>query len=264
MARRLSLFAALLGTCAATLTGVLAAQAPAASDPHRPASADRMIWTGVYSEAQLERGKVPFVGVCRRCHGDDLGGTRRGPALRGESFMTDWEGQDLERLFDKIRDTMPPDSPSSLDDDDYLGAMVNILQANAYPAGDKDLTVDEMANIQILRKPVPGEAPRQVRSFSIVDVIGCLTHGPGNTWMLTQTTEPVLTRGRPATEEELKDASTRPLGRSTFQLVSAAPFKPETHQGQRMDAKGLLYRAPYGNRLNLSSLQMVAASCAGS
>ncbi|HVZ20482.1 MAG TPA: cytochrome c [Vicinamibacterales bacterium] len=264
MARRLSLFAALLGTCGVTLTGVFAAQAPAAPEPRGDAPAEKMIWAGVYSQAQLERGKAPFVGVCRRCHGDDLGGTRRGPALRGESFMADWEGQDLERLFDKIRDTMPPDSPSSLDDEDYLGAMVNILQANAYPAGDKDLTIDEMADVQILRKPVPGEGPRQARSFSIVDVVGCLTRGPGDTWMLTETTEPVLTRGRPATEEELKNAGTRPLGRSTFQLVSVAPFKPEAHQGQRMDAKGLLYRAPNKDRLNLSSLQMVAATCAGS
>ena len=223
-----------------------------------PAPAGK-IWSGVYSAAQAERGKVPFTGVCRRCHADTLEGSRRGPALKGESFMADWEAQDLRRLLDKIRDTMPPDSPSSLDDTEYLDVMTYILQANGYPAGPKELTADMLGDIQLVR--APGSAPRQAQNFSVVEIVGCLERD-GDGWFLTRTTEPVLTGGRPATAAELGEAASRPLGTLRFRLVSVAPFSPDAHAGEKMDAKGLLYRAPSKDRLNLSSLQPLGARCA--
>src|SRR5262249_34984865 len=171
-----------------------------------PAPAGK-IWSGVYSAAQAERGKVPFTGICRRCHADTLEGSRRGPALKGESFMVDWEAQDLRRLLDKIRDTMPPDSPSSLDDTEYLDVMTYILQANGYPAGPKELTADMLGDIQLVR--APGSAPRQAQNFSVVEIVGCLERD-GDGWFLTRTTEPVLTGGRPATAAELGEAASRP------------------------------------------------------
>ena len=51
------------------------------------------------------------------------------------------------------------------------------------------------------------------------------------------------------------------LGAQTFVLVSAAQFQPESHRGEKMEARGLLYREPAENRLNLTALQKVAASC---
>jgi hypothetical protein len=114
-----------------------------------------------------------------------------------------------------------------------------------------------------MRKPVPGEPPREARSFSVVQVVGCLTQAPDNTWMLTHTSEPVLTRDRPSTADELKAASTRPLGTGTFRLVSVTPYKPESLKGRKVEAKGLMYRAPDKNRLNLNSLQQLGAGCGG-
>jgi S-disulfanyl-L-cysteine oxidoreductase SoxD len=243
--------------------GVLAASAVAFGSmfvtlaAQDPAPAGK-IWSGVYSAAQAERGKVPFTGVCRRCHADTLEGSRRGPALKGESFMVDWEAQDLRRLLDKIRDTMPPDSPSSLDDSEYLDVMTYILQANGYPPGQKELTADILGDIQLVR--APGSAPRQAQNFSVVEIVGCLEQD-GDGWFLTRTTEPVLTGGRPATPAELGAAASRPLGTLRFRLLSIAPFSPDTHAGEKMDAKGLLYRAPSKDRLNLSSLQPLGARC---
>ena len=216
------------------------------------------IWTGVYSAAQAERGKVPFTGVCRRCHSDTLEGSRRGPALKGESFMADWEAQDLRRLFDKMRDTMPPDSPSSLEDREYLDVMTYILQANGYPAGSKDLAPDMIDDIQIVR--APGAAPRQAQNFSVVEIVGCLER-QGDGWFLTRTTEPIPTGGRPATAAELSEAAARPLGTLKFRLVSVAAFTPDAHAGEKMDAKGLLYRAPSKDRVNVSSLQPLGSAC---
>jgi mono/diheme cytochrome c family protein len=218
------------------------------------------IWSGVYAAGQAERGKARFTGLCRRCHNDDLNGSERGPALRGENFISNWEAQDLSRLLSKIRDSMPPDDPGSLADDEYLSLVSYILQANAFPAGTEELSADALSGIRIMRKP--GEGPSELRNFSLVQVVGCLTQGPDGVWTLTNTSEPFLAKEQPSTAEELKAAGALPVGVHTFRLISVAAFSPESHKGHRMEAKGLLYKASNKDRLNVSSLQMVAAGCA--
>jgi len=212
------------------------------------------IWKGVYTAEQAEQGKVPFPGLCRRCHSDDLQGSERGPALRGESFIANWEQQDLDRLRSKIRDTMPPDDPGKLTPDDYVALVSYILQANGYPAGSARLESNALSAIQLV--PRQGEA-REVRSFSLVEVIGCLSQASDRSWVLTRATDPVLTGDSPANPEELASADRRPLGAQTFQLVSVSPFEPDTHSGRKIEIKGLLYKAPNKNRVNVSSLQPV-------
>ena len=98
-------------------------------------------------------------------------------------------------------------------------------------------------------------------NFTLVQVFGCLSQGTNNAWVLTNTTEPVVTRQESPTAAVLKDAQNKPLGNQTFQLVSVASFKPETHKGHKMEARGLLYRDPTDARLNLTSLSMVGGSC---
>ena len=78
---------------------------------------------------------------------------------------------------------------------------------------------------------------------------------------MSSTSEPVLAGGRPSTTAELTNAAARPLGSLKLRLVSVAPFRPAEHDGEKMEAKGLLYRAPSKDRLNVSSLQAVGASC---
>ena len=212
------------------------------------------IWRGVYTAEQAEQGKVPFTGLCRRCHSDDLQGSERGPALRGESFIASWEQQDLDRLRSKIRDTMPPDDPGKLTPDDYVGLVSYILQANGYPAGSARLESSALSAIPLVRKQ--GEA-REVRSFSLVEVVGCLSQVSDRSWVLTRATDPVLTGDAPATPDELTRADAHPLGAQTFQLVSVSPFQPDAHAGRKIQIKGLLYKSPTRNRVNVSSLQAV-------
>jgi len=38
-------------------------------------------------------------------------------------------------------------------------------------------------------------------------------------------------------------------------------INPDAHKGHKMAAKGLLIKDPKGNRLNVTSLEMVAAAC---
>ena len=70
----------------------------------------KKIWDGVYTEAQATRGKPAFETSCGRCHNNELVGSERGPALKGDGFFSHWENDTLDKLFTKIRDTMPAGS----------------------------------------------------------------------------------------------------------------------------------------------------------
>jgi mono/diheme cytochrome c family protein len=216
---------------------------------------------GVYTTAQADRGKANFLaGRCGGCHQLDLSGDR-GPALKGDAFLSHWENGSLNTLFKKISETMPPNGANETTDDAKIDIVAYLLQSNGFPAGKTELRLDADAleAIEIQRK---GGATAAAPNFSLVQVVGCLTQNQNNAWVLTRTTEPTVTRQEQSNAASLKDADGKALGTQTFQLVSATPFKPETHKGQKMEARGLIYKDARDAMLNLTSLQMVGASCA--
>ena len=115
-----------------------------------------------------------------------------------------------------------------------------------------------MESIQVVRK---GANRPAVPNFSFVEVTGCLANGPNNTWLLTNSSEPSITKDQPATPEELKAAGAKPGGAQSFRLISVNSFSPDLHAGQKMEVKGLIYREADDSRLNVLSLQMIASSC---
>jgi len=215
------------------------------------------IWQGVYTTAQAERGKTSFNSSCLRCHGDKLQGNTA-PALSGDRFFTTWGSEPIASLFAKIRDTMPPNFGTSIDDQTKLDIVAYILQTNGYPGGPGELTQNgnDLATAQILKK---GEQAL-VQNFSLVQTVGCLGRGPDDTWVLTRTSDPLVTRDDAPTAQSLASAATRPLGTRTFRLLSAKPFSPESHQGHKMEARGLIYSEAGDERLTLTSLRM-AGNC---
>ena len=92
------------------------------------------IWAGVYTTTQAERGATVIQRHCSECHHDDLSGGE-GPALAGSTFMVKWEMQSVERLFHKIRDTMPEVGSTDVTDSEKLDSVAYILQQNGFPAG---------------------------------------------------------------------------------------------------------------------------------
>jgi len=42
-----------------------------------------------------------------------------------------------------------------------------------------------------------------------------------------------------------------------------APFRPESHLGQKVEARGLVYNEPGYERITLTSLQATGSSCGG-
>ncbi|PWT85478.1 MAG: hypothetical protein C5B57_02875 [Blastocatellia bacterium] len=217
------------------------------------------IWSGVYSAVQADRGKTVFQSTCTTCHNFDLqGNSGRGPALVGDQFMTNWETESLSALFTRLKTTMPRNNPGSLTDDVYLDLLAYVLQANSYPAGREPLTSTSLADIQFLKKD--GSGKKAVPNFAMVAIVGCLAQADDR-WVLTHTAEPVATQERASTDSELREAAGQPLGDGTFRLVSVFAQKPETHRGEKVQAKGLLYRVVSDKRLNVTSLETLGPSC---
>lgn len=237
-----------LAACAVSVSASLAAQGAPAG-----------IWSGIYTSLQAERGKALYDNACIRCHGADLTGTTA-PPLTGERFMATWGGESVERLFAKIRDTMPPTFGTILNESENLAIVAYILQTGGYPAGSRELAAGrELANVRILRK---GEEA-SVQNFSLVQTVGCLSRGAGNTWVLTRTAAPAVTGEDVPAPDAIAAAASQPLGGSTFLLLSVVPFEPETHVGQKVEARGLVYRDGEDARLTLTALTALGASCEG-
>ena len=212
---------------------------------------------GVYSDVQATRGAASYDTSCSGCHRPDLGGAN-GPALRGERFARIFAGKDLKTFYTKIAKTMPRGAAASLGDAVYLDIVAYVLRENGFPAGDGELTAEALSGVEVL--PGRPKPPPPVGDFSYVEVVGCLTPGPDNTWLLTNASEPV---GLAVTGPEVRqsEVTDRPLGSQVFRLLDAMAYNPEALKGKKMYVKGLLIRLPGEQRMTISSFETVAATC---
>jgi cytochrome c553 len=220
------------------------------------------VWDGVFTSAQADRGRAAAAqGRCTGCHGPELAGTERAPALKGPAFLANWEDGSVNRLFAKIRDGMPPGNTDQLAPEAKLDVVTFLLRENGFPAGSIELPSDAetLDAIQIVKK---GADSRAAANFALVQVIGCLAGDRESGWILTDATEPIVTRDDAPTAAALKNAEAKPLGRQTLRLVSVvAALKPESLKGAKVEARGLLYREPAYADLNITSLTPVTARC---
>jgi quinoprotein glucose dehydrogenase len=216
------------------------------------------IWDGFFTAAQAVRGKAALQqNGCNGCHGAELEGAR-GPSLKGERFITTWENGSLDKLFTKIRDTMPPLNAEQVSPPTKIDIIAYLLQVNGFPAGSAELELAALGDVQLVRKGAATGAP----NFALVEVLGCLTQNASGRWILSNSTEPVVTKEDTAGAADLKASEARKLGTVTFELVSVSPsFKAELHKGHKMEARGLLYKDSSYSELNLTSLAMLAPTC---
>src|SRR5258706_2343593 len=206
-----------------------------------------------YSAVQADRGKGIVEVHCSACHGTDLGGVE-GPALVGESFMLEWENQNLEMLFRRIRDTMPAGAISSITDDEKLDAIAYLMQRNGFAEGALELPRDADARARIQLSSQSGATT--LRTGSLVRVSGCLSQDSGNAWVLTNAGEP---RSARIPDPHSAPGDSQP-GTQTVRLLNVFP-DPSPHKGHRMEASGLLVRDAAGSEVNVLSLEMLGPSC---
>jgi hypothetical protein len=207
------------------------------------------IWDGVYTQAQAQRGASDFDTFCSSCH--------RG-GFRGAGFMNRWREDKLASLYSFISKNMPVGNPGVASPSEYIDIVAWILSINEIPAGSKELTPSEAANIQVIGKNGPAPVP----DGALVDVVGCLIQDEtAKTWTLTQATDPVRTRDVDSEAIDVKGLADKPLGTLTFGLPDVGFYKPQNHKGHRVALKGFLDHQPKGDRLLTTALATLAPDC---
>jgi mono/diheme cytochrome c family protein len=99
----------------------------------------RSVWDGVYTEAQANRGQPLYNQHCASCHSDTLMGGEMSPPLTGGEFMSNWNGLTMGDLFERIRTTMPQNSPGKLSREVNADITAYMLSVNKFPAGKTEL-----------------------------------------------------------------------------------------------------------------------------
>jgi mono/diheme cytochrome c family protein len=117
-------------------------------------AAPRSVWSGVYTSEQATTGEKIYYARCASCHGDELGGIERAPALAGAQFVEAWHGKSLRRLLDRI-DEMPPTEPKSLSPADSVAVLAFLLRSSEMPSGPTALPTDraQIGEITFERAP---------------------------------------------------------------------------------------------------------------
>jgi hypothetical protein len=209
---------------------------------------------GVYTAEQAVRGQGAYQTYCMGCH---EGTEQDGPDLKGAGFVDRWREDKLNVLFTQIKTNMPGNRPGSLEESTYIDILAFLLSANGLPTGNKELTGDVMKSVQL----VGNDGPKPLPSLTAVRVVGCLTLGVSDAWILTNASEPGRSRTiNETTSEEVHDSAAWPLGVQTFRLQNV-PNRAVATKGQKVQAKGVLIRQYMNDRINVTSLQTVASTC---
>jgi S-disulfanyl-L-cysteine oxidoreductase SoxD len=101
----------------------------------------RSVQSGVYTDAQAERGLEVFEGTCIACHQPD--------EFSDGGYLDGWSGQTAHDMVEHIRETMPQDSPGSLKRAEYVDVAAYLFQLNGLPAGDTEMDAESVKKIRI-------------------------------------------------------------------------------------------------------------------
>jgi mono/diheme cytochrome c family protein len=106
------------------------------------ATAARSVWDGVYTAEQAKRGEPLYAQHCSSCHGSTFEGGEMAPPLAGGAFNANWNGLSLGDLTERIRISMPQNSPGSLSRQQYVDILATMLGGGEFPQGKTELPRD--------------------------------------------------------------------------------------------------------------------------
>jgi S-disulfanyl-L-cysteine oxidoreductase SoxD len=141
--RRFRAYPGAASLCLATCFAIAAAVSASYANAHPqepPASESRSVWDGVYTDDQAKRGEPVYHKECATCHGDSLTGGESAPPLSGGGFLSNWNGLTVGDLFDRIRKTMPQNTPGKLTKQQAADVLAYALSVNKFPAGKAELS----------------------------------------------------------------------------------------------------------------------------
>lgn len=108
----------------------------------RRAEPTHTVWDSVYTDSQAVRGDSLYRATCQKCHGATLAGSADGNPLTGPDFQSNWNGQTLGDLYDRVRTSMPSDNPKSIPREQIPDLLSFVLSQNHFPSGTQVLPDD--------------------------------------------------------------------------------------------------------------------------
>lgn len=144
-----------------TMAGLLVIGTLHLGSPAAVVQEGRTQWSGVFTEAQADRGELLFEERCHLCHSGDIA-----PDVMGPRFNNVWDGASLGDLFEYIQLTMPQDFPGSLTAQEYADVIAHMLGGAGVPAGSVELPgdVDALNQISFVAER-PATAPADTAVF---------------------------------------------------------------------------------------------------
>lgn len=128
-----------LSAIGAPRSRISATSAVPAFDVVQEAEAPKTVWSGVFTGDQAKRGRELYNKYCQRCHGAELNGGEMAPPLAGSLFITNWDGQTIGDLEERVRITMPQGDEGSLSRQQVTDILAAVFAANEAPAGQTEL-----------------------------------------------------------------------------------------------------------------------------
>jgi mono/diheme cytochrome c family protein len=102
---------------------------------------------------------------------------------------------------------------------------------------------------------------RKGGGLDIVEVVGCLEQSASGVWLLTHSSDPVVSKTQSTSMAELKQEVVKPLGKQQYQLLGVSIFNPSGHKEEKMAVKGVLIHDANVSRINVTSQQTIASTC---
>ncbi len=89
---------------------------------------------------------------------------------------------------------------------------------------------------------------------------GCLKESKPGVWMLVNASDPVASTANAPSPKEL--AALPKSGKNEFHLIGVSIYNLPAHRDHTVLVKGLPIKATPTSRLNITSVTMIAATCA--
>ena len=107
-----------------------------------PVAAQSSTLGAPYSAEQAKRGEALYNGACIMCHGKDLMGGDRAPALAGAGFQGRWAQRPAKDLLDYTQTLMPLQGPGGLTRHQTADILAFVFARNGVTAGAAEFWID--------------------------------------------------------------------------------------------------------------------------
>lgn len=237
---------------------------PLAGSPASAETSPQSVLDGVFTQAQVGRGKNTYKRFCSDCHLSNLQGDGLEPPLTGSLFLDAWREDYLASLYDFMQTRMPKsreNEPGSLKENQYLDILAYILSENEFPSGAKELAFADLGSVMLTGHDGPAPLP----STALGRVVGCFTE-EGGVFTLTTASTPSRVREADVTDEiEIAKSSGTPPGSQAYALNNLEFVLKDNERGallgQKVQAKGVINIESTPGRIHVLSLVGTGQGC---